>query len=484
MSNLFDNNAVFWTAIVAIGYPLSTLLIAELQRIFERTSPETAKVLRLIQITVLPLMAIYLLMSRVAEIPDTTTSSKIILTVIAITIMNVALAALNVAMRSTSSTSDWMARTPGLLLDLIRLFLVMVGAAFVASDIWSIDLGALLTALGVGSVVIGLALQDTLSGLFAGVSIMSGRQFKEGDWLRVGDDEGKIIAIDWRSVTILTEDNSIVVIPNSELSKQAFKVQGSQGRTVAEELVLSFPYTASPDAVFAALDETARSVDKVLLHPPHEIELIGMSNEAMQYELMYHSTSRETGFKAHSDLLRRLWYVCQRRGIEMAGETNRLYRAGSADINPSLDEKIDALTGSGLFPANAKNLDLLARKAKFELYDQGEDLQLQGGEFNEIHLVLDGHISVVENRDETEHVVQELNKSEIFFTRAFLTNAPSPVTLRAANELAVLTISRADMIAFLNDNIGLSSKFERLIDRTEAAIRITRPSAGLSVVAG
>jgi small-conductance mechanosensitive channel len=483
MNGLLGNPASLWTVIVALGYPMLTLAVAELQRRTAGRSDDVHKVLQLVQVTVLPALAVYILMSKVAGLTETSVSRKIVQTVVAITMINVTLAAVNVAMRSAVATADWLARTPGLLLDLIRLFLVLVGAAFVASDIWSVDLGALLTALGVGSVVIGLALQDTLSGLFAGVSIMSGRQFKEGDWLAAGDHQGFIIGMDWRSVTIVTEDNSIVVIPNSELSGSAFRVQGSQGRTVAEELIVSFPYHVSPSKAFAAIAQTAQATDQILKKPTFEIELVGLSNESMQYELMFHAINKETCFKAHSAFLRRLWYVCQRNGIELAGQTNRMFRPSS--VHATLDDKRKqaVLLQEGLLERGSAGFDKLAAVARYEIYDEGEVLLKDGGDFSNIHFVVAGIVAVQVSRHGLIRVVQQLEEGELFLTRAFLTNAPAPAALVAETELAVLTISRQHMLDYLNANTGLSGRFERVIDRTEAALGTTGPKLALLAAA-
>jgi small-conductance mechanosensitive channel len=473
------NSPLIWTAIVAAGYPLATILVAELQRRFAETNRDAASVLRLVQITVLPVLALHILMKYVAGLDHNYVSLRIVETVLAITLINVVLAGLNVAMRSATLTADWFARTPGLLLDLVRLFLVLLGAAFVASNIWDVDLGALLTALGVGSVVIGLALQDTLSSLFAGVSIMSGRQFKEGDWLSAGDHEGAIIAMDWRSVTILTEENSVVVIPNSELSGSAFTVQGSQGRTVAEELVIEFPYQVSPASAFAAITEAASSTKAILTKPAFEIELIEMTKETVHYELLFHAAGKEACFKAHADFLRRLWYVCQRHGIELAGQTNRLFRSHMPPTIMRAEDRVKTLVASGLFPDTATGLDKLGAAARYQLYDEGELLLSEGGEFDHVHLILSGTAQVRVHRGAAEVSVQTLSDNMMFLTRAFLTDAPAPATVMAATELGVLAISREDMIEFLNANTGLAGRFERLIDRTENALNGIRPGPAL-----
>ena len=154
---------------------------------------------------------------------------------------------LNLIVRAGPMASEAMQRTPGLMLDLMRLVLVLVASAFVASEIWSVDLGSLLAALGVGSVVIGLALQDTLSGLFSGVSLMSGRFFREGDWIEFGEASGKIVRMDWRSVTIETlDDERLMVIPNSQLAQGVFTVMSSATRVFGQNLYVKFGYGVPP----------------------------------------------------------------------------------------------------------------------------------------------------------------------------------------------------------------------------------------------
>ena len=72
-----------------------------------------------------------------------------------------------------------------------------------------------------GSIVLGLALQDTFSALFSGFSLVSSRQFKEGDWLEVGGDIGKIIHVTWRTVTLLNLDEDIITFMTTNDEKLA-----------------------------------------------------------------------------------------------------------------------------------------------------------------------------------------------------------------------------------------------------------------------
>ena len=82
------------------------------------------------------------------------------------------------------------------------------------------QINGLVTGLGVGTVVISLAAQDTVKSLFSGITILSEKPFVIGDWIGVGDYMGTVIDIAFRSTRIRCADNSIITIPNSTITSE------------------------------------------------------------------------------------------------------------------------------------------------------------------------------------------------------------------------------------------------------------------------
>src|SRR5262249_34662646 len=99
----------------------------------------------------------------------------------------------------------------------------VVGLAVVAvivSDALGVSLAPALTALGVGALAVGLALQDTLSNFFSGLYIIFDKPVRPGDFIKVDPSyEGYVESIGWRSTHLRTMANNLVVIPNATLSK-------------------------------------------------------------------------------------------------------------------------------------------------------------------------------------------------------------------------------------------------------------------------
>ncbi len=470
MSDSLTDPVLLWSTAVVLGYPLLALLLVELQRALRLSQPAVASLCNLLQVSVLPLTAIYILVSRVALMATDAAMFKLLLSVLAISVINALLFALNVVMRSGAFSGDWVQRTPALMLDLVRLFLVLVASAFVASEIWEVDLGGLLAALGVGSVVLGLALQDTLSGLFAGVSLMSGRHFKEGDWIEFGEASGRIVRMDWRSVTVETlDDNHLIVIPNSELSKAKFTVLSSATRVFGQNIHVAFSYGSPPARVMAAIEKAVLSVDCILRDPVHDIDLMEVGDKGMVYEVTIHTHDREVGEQATTEFLSKLWYICAREGLTQAGAANLRYQDNSLPTLPA-SEIAAALQGTGVFLSGAQDFGTLAAQAKPELYDTDELLLQVGQAFNRLFLVVSGRLSASQGSGEARHVLQHYGPGEFFVSRSFLTNVPASVDLRADCETRVIALTNASVIQFLNVNPTLARAFELTIDVSESGL--------------
>ena len=82
-----------------------------------------------------------------------------------------------------------------------------------------ISITPLVTALGVGGIAVALALQDTLSNLFAGFQVLMSRQIRPGDYVKLDSgEEGYVVDITWRYTTIRALPNNMIVVPNAKIA--------------------------------------------------------------------------------------------------------------------------------------------------------------------------------------------------------------------------------------------------------------------------
>jgi len=98
-------------------------------------------------------------------------------------------------------------------------FLVFVIGILIILQSLDISITPIITALGVAGLAVALALQDTLSNLFAGLHIIASRQVKQGDYVKLDTgEEGHVTDITWRNTLIRALPNNMIIVPNSKLA--------------------------------------------------------------------------------------------------------------------------------------------------------------------------------------------------------------------------------------------------------------------------
>lgn len=102
---------------------------------------------------------------------------------------------------------------------ILRIFVWFIAFYIIFIELgW--DLSGLITGLGLGTVIISLAAQDTVKSLLSGFTILSDKPFTIGDWIEVGNYAGTVIDITFRSTRIKAKNNTIITIPNSTITTE------------------------------------------------------------------------------------------------------------------------------------------------------------------------------------------------------------------------------------------------------------------------
>lgn len=127
------------------------------------------------------------------------------------------------------------------------------------------NLNGLIAGLGIGSVVITLAAQDTAKNLFGGLTIMLDKPFKIGDTIKVGTQQGVVEDLSFRSTRVRIEDGSLVYIPNAEIAAKEVVNCSQKVRTRYKKVI-----TLSSSISLEKLDRCKLKLLQVF----HEYELV------------------------------------------------------------------------------------------------------------------------------------------------------------------------------------------------------------------
>ncbi|PYT26469.1 MAG: mechanosensitive ion channel protein MscS, partial [Acidobacteria bacterium] len=139
--------------------------------------------------------------------------------------------------------------------NLAQLFIMLVGILILLRH-FGVSITPILTAFGVGGLAVALALQDTLSNLFAGFYVSVAGQLRLGDYIKLNTgEEGYVTDISWRSTTIRALANNMIIIPNAKLAQAIVTNYYLPERRMSLLIPISVSYDSDPDHVERVLLE-------------------------------------------------------------------------------------------------------------------------------------------------------------------------------------------------------------------------------------
>src|SRR6516162_391956 len=195
--------------------------------------------------------------------------------------------------------------------------LVLLGAL-------GIQITPILTALGVGGLAVALALQDTLSNLFAGVHLLADKPIRVGDYVKVAETvEGHVVDIGWRSTRVRMLANVVVTIPNKRVAESIITNYDLPESRLALPIRVAVDYGTDPDLVQRILQEEAAQAiaDQVpgLLAEPQPIARLipGFGEFSLDFTLICHVKSFTDQFPVQHEVRRRILRRLAAEGVRI-----------------------------------------------------------------------------------------------------------------------------------------------------------------------
>jgi MscS family membrane protein len=142
----------------------------------------------------------------------------------------------------------------------LRILVATLGLLFILEN-FGYDITSLLAGLGLGGLAFALAAQDTVSNLFGSITVFSDKSFQLGDWISIGDIEGTVEDIGFRSTRIRRFDQALVTVPNSQFIKGGV-VNYSARKKRRIEFYLGLTYGASAGKMQEAVEGIKKIIEE------------------------------------------------------------------------------------------------------------------------------------------------------------------------------------------------------------------------------
>jgi small-conductance mechanosensitive channel len=428
MSEVFSEPWFIPAVAAVIGVPLLLVVLTEVRGALERAGRPGVRIVSLLRNVVVPLGGLLLLLSQTARVDSPEfTWTRVVATVFGFLIIVVLLSGLNLAFFVTAKRGTWRNRLPSIFVDLARAVLIIVCLAILFSWVWGADVGGLFTALGVGSIVIGLALQNAVGSVISGLLLLFEQPFELGDYLRDSAGKGKIIEVNWRAVHLDT-GNGIRVVPNSQLAGESFVNLSRASSPYEASMRVRFSTDDPPQAVIDVLVATAKDLPR--RHP--DVEPYAIAQAKAWYEVNIPLQNPGAEYSTLGLFRSRLWYAARRADLHLDRDLTDNFRTP--------ERLLEALY---LFaPAlylSRDEVEKLADSVRLERFGEGEVVQRAAVVPDGMRFILSGTAALTVPVDGAAVPVSVLSRKDVFGLSA-LTRQVAGMDGTATSDLAVLAV--------------------------------------------
>jgi small-conductance mechanosensitive channel len=374
---------------------------------------------------------------------------------------------------------------PRLLFDVVNA-LVLAGVALTLLKVlYSFNLTGLLVTSTVLSAILGLSLQDVLSSVMAGIALQMEGPIAPRDWIRVGDKEGEVVQMNWRTITLRSRDGHHVVLPNARVAREDIANYSRPGPAVMLHATIGVAYAHPPAEVKAVLESAIAGAAGVSTTPPVEALVSRFADSAVEYDLRFWTRDLAGVASVRDAALSRAWYALRRAGLEIPFPQREvaLHHVSENRDDERLEKRrtrsFEALRNVETFrPLTDEQVSDLARHARLERYMAGEALVRQGDAGRSLFVVRTGDVRV-EKADGggSPRELARLGPGSFFGEMSLLTGEPRSASVVALGEVEVVVVEKDAFSTLLHDDGHLARALsEALEERTRSQARVEAPA--------
>ncbi len=458
----FSGNAV-WALVLMLGYPTVAIGLIEASRALGARNEFTSDILRQLAYLLLPTGAAWLILRVLAELPPDNWAVRTVETAFALTSLYLLL---RLAQAGLMRLLDEQMSAPKLLLDILRIGLSLVWGAVAVSRIWDVDLASLFAAVGVGSIVLGFALQEFLGNLLSGLGLLSAHKFGIGDWIVIDGKAARVVEMDWRTVTLVNNDGSRLVVANSTLAKGNLVIAARSNDPAAITIPLTFGVDIPPELVREAVLEAGGALPGMVGAGSVKCRVTAISDTAINYAAVLPVANPGILSGPRDEFLSRFWYVAQRRGLRL-----QIGPAPDGAAAPDAQSRLRMLTTAGVFHGDADVLSQLAQASAFRRYRRGDLVMSAGAVAPDAVLVLAGELAVSVPNTGVEARLELVGSGQLFVLHEILAGGSCPVRVVAEADADVLAIPAAALADVMERNRVILRDVNALAEARRLAIK-------------
>jgi small-conductance mechanosensitive channel len=236
---------------------------------------------------------------------------------------------------------------PLLLVNLFTLLITVVLGCWLLTEVFDVKLAPLLATSAIFSIVLGLALQDTLGNLFAGIAMAFDKPYEIGDWIEVTVNDikwvGQVQEMSWRATVLVAIGNESISVPNRMMGQTQISNFSSKTRPVCRSQLFRVAHGSSIPEVKRVLGEAALQVKSILKYPA-PFTYVWESNESfMTFKIVYFINDFGRHLLIGDEVITAGNEALQKAGFDLA-PARILVMHGDSNKSEKYDEAMDSVS--------------------------------------------------------------------------------------------------------------------------------------------
>jgi small-conductance mechanosensitive channel len=359
-----------------------------------------------------------------------------------------------------------------LLQDLLASLIYLAAVFAIIAYVFDLPIQGLLATSGVVAIMLGLALQNTLGDVFAGLVLSFSRPYRPGDWISLdGGLEGRVLELNWRATHVLTGRRDLAIVPNSTIAKAKIvnvsSPSGLHGVTIAVQL----DATTAPAAGTEMLAHAILNCRLIVATPAPTITVKAINATYTDFELTFFVDELAAVPRAQNQVFDLIFLHLAVAGMALAPAQNHPPGAGADQAAQRVKTGPERVLELVAIFASLTHEERKAIAAKLTpvSYDQGETLVEPGAVLHALCIVGTGVLSFTREASDGEIELLRLGPGDHFGEIGMLTGAPATAKIHALLPTTIYELAKDDLAPILEARPAVAHELCQALARRQRA---------------
>ncbi len=359
-----------------------------------------------------------------------------------------------------------------LIQDLLAGLVYLAAVFAIIAYVFGLPVQGLLATSGAIAIILGLALQSTLSDVFSGIVLNFSRPYRPGDWISIdGGTDGRVIEMNWRATHVLTAKRDLAIVPNSTIAKAKIVNASSPSGIHGMIVTIQLDAKTSPAAGSKILEHAIMNSRIVMTAPKPSITVKSITANGTEFDIAFFVSDLGQASLAQNELLDLIFRHLAASGIELAQAQNPSYPVPrDVALRTAVSDAERILGLVAIFAAlTSDERQSLALKARQKSYDQGDILVEPGTVLRSLFIVGAGVLSLSHGLADGEIELMRLGPGDHFGEIGLLTGTAASARISALVPSTVYELAKDDLAPILETRPAVAQELCRALARRQAA---------------